>query len=262
MLTVLRKFVATLPARQKSDITVETYNLSSLAPGHHVPEPEARTSTSPIEVMLLVAFVTTALRAVLPNSAILASQLHLIRFFQTTTHAALNAARSVDPAGRPALGLMALFCVWFVGVMVLWRDEDQKAPLTATEEEVLTLCQELAAAEVLHDERTIESILHDQFVFMDSDGKTSGKTEFVLLTRLMHAKSQELSAERPLIVGSRAFVEGTRTFLPQSIRDEPLTYHFSICFDRINGKWRAIEQRVKRPARHSVLSAEIQQVAA
>ncbi len=157
---------------------------------------------------------------------------------------------------------MILFCGWFVGTMVLWRDEERDVSLAPAEQQVLALCERLADAEVMHDERTIDRILHDQFLFTDEDGKTIGKAEFLKLTRLLHARSQELFLISPRIIGSKAFVQGTVRILPRSGRDGPIAYQFFASFELFNGQWKAVEQRIDLPLRSDVLDAATEQVAA
>jgi len=251
---------------QPDEITYETEPKKQNPPSpeqHDTTEPfKASRLLSPIDVTLAVIFGATALLAILPGSTILGSQAQIGQLLQEAAQAALTSVRTVDPQGRAALFLMALFCGWFVGAMVLWPKNELVTPLTTVQQQVLDLCQNLANAAVKNDTTALNSILHDEFVFTDEHGKKMGKAEFLVVTRPSQAKSQVLSAEMPCITGSRAFVEGTAEIVPQSAHDESIIYRFSTRLARVNGRWKAVEQKMDHPVRRRLAHPDSQLAAA
>jgi len=260
MLTALLKLVRIRPSSDQV-VGFETSGLSTTRQDGSV-APTFWQRRSPIDLALMAAFVTLGLGVVLPNSAILNSKQYSVNLIQVAAHSALNTFRTVDPKGRPALFLMALFCGWYVGAMVLWPEEGRNASLTSVQKEILALCQRLANAQVMRDELTLASMLHDQFTFTNEHGETMDRAQFLTLSRIFDAESQKLSTEPPRVTGSRAFVEGSATVLPRSAGAEPLTYEFSTCFVKTNGKWQAIEQRFYTPVQRLNESVSGQRVAA
>ena len=259
MLTALLNLVRPRPA---CDQAIGYATSGSSSTRQATATPKLWPLTSPIDMALVAAFVTLGLRVVLPNAAILGSKQFLVSLFQTSAQATMDTLRSIDPKGRPVLFLMALFCGWFVGAMVLWPEEERNVSLTSVQKEILALCHRLSRAEVTHDELTMATLLHDQFMFTDDQGKTIDKAQFLILSRQFHVASQELSAEPPRVTNSRAFVEGTATLLPRSAGEEAIAYRFSTCFAKTDGGWKAVEQKIYTPLRGTVSFGSRQQVAA
>ena len=199
---------------------------------------------SPTDISFLVAFSVAITVAIVPASPLRNSEKLLSNVVQLVTHYSLNAAKSVDPAARPALMLMLLFCGWLVGSMVFWDDVKQTVATSGDQQELLNLCEQLADAEVAYDEDAIKRVTHRNFQFTDTDGKTMGRSDFISLTRQLNTQSQQLVATPARIEGSRAFLQGTTAIISRSVGDERLIYEFVMTFVQVQGKWKIVAQRL------------------
>jgi len=233
-------------ARNTAPLSSDRHTETPLATSNPDRKPLSAQLAAADSVTIYMALIFAALVVVLANPAITGPHRRFTALLHSGGHAALTYLQSLEPQGRFAFLLIVLFCVWLTNTLVFWREVERPAHLTADQQRVLELCQRLADAEVRHDEKTIDKILHDRFVFIAEDGTRLDKDEFLVLTRSLHAKSHLISNEVARIDGTTAFVEGTCEILLRSLHEESMTCRFFTVYTRINGKWKAVEQRIGR----------------